>query len=174
MIKDDIKSVQLINCTEKFEQKIYNIFTQKKKNPFQTHFFHRFKDPARFSDQTLHSLWKAGMQMCRWTRPWPQILSLRQPTWPQARTRLCTSKIPGTSQAISGQLSENKAPPRRDLHHQSRALTTERKTVKAPDGYYFRPLNPYRYRDCRNFSCQYAPGLFSRSFRRALPEGGEQ
>lgn len=175
MIKSDIYSVQLYNCSDSYCDESFDIlFTKKTKDPCQTVGFYSLRNLKGFSDQKIHTLWKARMQVRRWTRPWPQILSLSQPTWSQARTRLCTPKIPGTRKTVPGQLSESKAHTRRDLQHKSRALATERRTLKVPDGYSCRPLNSHRYRDCRNFSCQYAPGPLGRSFRRAFPEGGEQ
>ena len=174
MIKANIQSEQLYDCSEQFEQKNHSISAQKKTNPCQSDFRHRFRDPARFSDRTLHSLWKVRMQVCGWTWPWPQILFIRQPTWPKTGAGLCASKIRRTSKTVPGQLSESKTTLRRDLQHKSRTLTKESKAVKDLDGYHCRPLNPRRYRGCRYFSYQHAPGLFGRSFKRNLSEGGKQ
>ncbi len=160
----NIFSVQFINGTDYDRRKTNSILTQKKNYPVETSCFRRFTDSARLFDRTIYSLWKAGMQVRRRSRSRPQILSIRQLSWTQAGTGLCTPEVRGSSKTISGQLQESKKNIRGDLQHQSRAFKTERNTVKNPDGYQSRYLYAQRYWYFRNLSGQYAPGFFCRSF----------
>ena len=174
MIAGNVFSVQFINGTDYDRRKTNSILTQKKKYPVETPCFRRFTDPARLFDRTIYSLWKAGMQVRRRSRSRPQILSIRQLSWTQARTGICTPEIRGSSKAISGQLPESKKNIRGDLQHQSRTLTTERNTVKNPDGYQSRYLYAQRYWYFGNLSGQYAPGFYCRGVQEKRFTGGDR
>ena len=173
MIADNVFSVQFINGTDYDRRKTNSILTQKKNYPVETPCFRRFTDPARLFDRTIYSLWKAGMQVRRRSRSRPQILSIRQLSWMQAGTGLCTPEVRGSSKAIFDQLQESKKYIRGDLQHQSRAFTTERNIVKDPDGYQSRYLYAQRYWYFRDLSGQYAPGFYCRSFQRKQFAGGD-
>ena len=174
MIADNVSSVQFINGTDYDRRKTNSILTQKKNYPVETPCFRRFTDPARLFDRTIYSLWKAGMQVRRRSRSRPQILSIRQLSWTQAGTGLCTPEVRGSSKAISGQLQKSKKNIRGDLQHQPRAFKTERNIVKDPDGYQSRYLYAQRYLYFRNLSGQYAPGFYCRGVQRKRFAGGDR
>ena len=174
MKRFNVFSVQFNNCSDYAKRQINSLLAQKTHYPSQAPCCRRFTDPARLSDRTLHSLWQAGMQVCRGSRSRPQILSLCQLPWPQTGTGLCAPTLPGASKTISRQLPEGKTNPRGDLQHQPRALTSERKTVKDLYGYHFRYLYTHRYYSFKNHSCQFAPGFYCRSIQRNRFTGGDR
>jgi len=174
MERPELISEQFNNCTDYAKRQINSLLAKKTHHPSQAPCCRRFTDSARLSDRTLHSLWQAGMQVCRGSRSRPQILSLCQLPWPQTGTGLCTPTLPEASKTISCQLPKGKTNPRGDLQHQPRALTSERKTVKDLYGYHFRYLYTHRYYGFRNLSCQYAPGFYCRSVQRNRFTGGDR
>jgi hypothetical protein len=137
-----VVSVQLIKCTEKYEFKrsIYNRF--KKATPatcFKTSLLRR-SCHARFSYQTIFSMWKTRMQMHKRTWSWSQILSIGKLPWPQAGTTLCSSKLSEFNRTTPGQLSGFERCYRRNKQYQSGNITQERRVINIVNGYYFRPF----------------------------------
>jgi len=170
----DIDSVQFINGTDYDRREINSFIAQKTHYPGKAPCFYRFRNPAWLSDQTLHSLWQVRMQVRRgsWSRP--QTLSICQLSRPQAGTGICDTEVRGSSKAISGQLPEDETNIRRDLQHQSRALTTERNIVKDLYEYHHRYLYTQGYWCFGDLSGQYATGFYCRGFQRNRFTGGDR
>jgi hypothetical protein len=174
MIRISILSVQLYNYTDGHRKENDSIPSKTSHTSCQKNRTNRFSDSEGLFDRTLYSMWKAGMQMRRYSRSRSQILSFGQLSRPQARAVLCATRVPETGNRICSQLPEGKKDLRGDLQHQSRALKTERKNVKEPDGYPRRSVDPLRYPRFSNRGSQYAPELYSRSFRRDRFMGGDK
>ena len=173
MKRFNIISVQFYNCSENVQRKINSLFAKKTYYPAQTACLRRCTHLTRLSDRTLYPLWETGMQVCKRSWPWPQVLPVCQLPWAQAGARLCTPKVSQTGGRISDQLSESKTNLGGDLQHQPRALTTQRTVVKESNGYPWNPLYLYGYCSISNLSSQYASGLCSRSVKRNRFMGGE-
>jgi len=174
MIKIDIELEQLYDCSEQFLPEVYWLSTQKKRNSSQTYGRSRPRNLKRFSNQALHSLWKARVQVCEWAWPWSQILSISQSTWAQTGAELRTSKIPETSESVSRKLSETKENIRRNLQHQSRDLAPQRALIEDRDEYCRQLVSSCRCRGNRQFSHQHAPRPLKRSSRGHLLTGGKR
>ena len=169
-----VESVQLNNYTDEHSTENNGIPPKTTHSSCQKNRGDRFTDHAGLFDRTLHSLWEARLQVRRNSRAWPQILSVCQLSWTQARTGLCTAKVPEAGNPICSQLPEGKTNLRGDLQHQSRTLTAERKIVKDSDGYPRRSLDSHRYHCFSNLGSQYAPELHGRSVRTDRFMGGER
>ena len=158
-----IKSVQLFNYTDGRIPEDILIPTKTPHTSCQTNLGNRFSNPAGFFNRTLHSLWKARLQVCRNCRAWSQIFSVGQLSWPQTRAGVCPAKVPDPGEPICSQLSEGKTNLRGDLQHQSGTLTTERKVVTLYNEYSRCSLDSHRYHCVGNLGSQYAPQLHGRS-----------
>lgn len=151
-----IESVQLYRCTDEFTGKDYHLSPQTPNNPFQANHYDRSSHFARLADRTVYPLRETRMQMCRFRRSWPQILSVGQLSRPQAGTGVCCAKISRPSKRVSHQLSDGKAITRRDFQHQSRIVAPERHVVKPPNGYFAGALHVNRDHGFRNHRGEYA------------------
>jgi len=158
-----IESVQLYNYTDGTIPEDILIPSKTSHDSCQTNRDDRFARPAGFFDRTLHSLWENRLQMRGNSRPWSQIFSVGQLSWPQTRAGVCTAKVPDTGESICSQLPEDKTNLRGDLQHRSGALTTERKVVTLYDEYSRCSLDSHRYPCVGNLGSQYAPQLYGRS-----------
>src|SRR6267154_2847565 len=50
-------------------------------------------DLARLADRALQTLWQAGVQMRRRSRPWPQVLPFGEPSRLAATNGLCAAGV---------------------------------------------------------------------------------
>lgn len=163
----DIESVQFNNCTDNYGNKRTN-YRRIKNETLQIdcrNRFYRWGYHARLSYRTIHPMWKIRMQMCEWSRTWPQILSIGKYARQKAGTALCSSKISGFNQGISIQLSGPEECDRRNKQYQSRNTTQERGIVKDTNGYHHRPIRCQRFRYFRDDSKQYASIIYRRICR---------
>jgi hypothetical protein len=87
-------------------------------------------DPARLTYRALQALRQAGMQMRRWPRSRPQILSLREPPRLTATNGLCAAGVLRTNGRAPGQLSPGSRDIRRDLRDQPRTAAPPRGTLR--------------------------------------------
>ena len=139
---DDIKSVQLFNCTDYYKFKRSNNSKVKIKayRTYYRHYFCRCNYHARIAYRTIYPVWESRLQMCERSRAWPQILSISKYGRQKTRTTVCPSKISGFDQRTSIQLSETKGHNGRNKQYQSRNITQARGIVTSIDGYHQRPF----------------------------------
>src|SRR3989449_4817320 len=82
--------------------------------------------PSRFSHRTLQTLWQAWLQMRQGTRPWSQVLLVRELPKITAANRLCSAEPSCRDQEIPRQLSTRSRNLRADLRDQPRAAAPPR------------------------------------------------
>lgn len=83
-------------------------------------------DPARFPDRAIQAVRQAGMQMCRGSRTWPQVLPVDKLPGPAAEDGLCAAGGGRPGSGVSGQLSANARASGADLRDQSRVAAPSR------------------------------------------------
>jgi hypothetical protein len=87
-------------------------------------------DPPRFSHRTLQTMWQAGMQMRRRSRPWPQVLSLGQLPGIAAANGLRPAGALRPNGRVPGQSSPCPRDPGGDLRDQPRTAAPARGALK--------------------------------------------
>ena len=116
--------------------------------------------PTWFPHRALQTLWQAGMQVCRWPRSWPQVLSFGELPGPAAADGLRTAGVVRPDQGVPGQLPPHPRAPRTDLRDQPRTPPSPRDALK---GLYehstFRSSRPAGCRVGRRAPRQYARGV---------------
>ena len=155
MFTDPVISVQSINCTDEPTKEISCFLAQKKKLPPHTGRRHRSAYPPRLSHRTLPPLRKAGVQVRKGPRSWPQVLPVCQLSQSETPATLHPAAVPESSRAISRQLPETEDPPGKHLRNQSG--TPSKKGGALADGWLTHRWHPHRCRSCRNHTRQYAP-----------------
>jgi hypothetical protein len=96
--------------------------------------------PPRLSHRALQTLRKAGLRVCPDSRPWPQVLPLRQPSWTPPRDGLHSLRIPTGRPAVARQSGPDTRHPRRGVPDQPRTspppreALTSRAEVRQPRG----------------------------------------
>jgi hypothetical protein len=93
--------------------------------------------PSRFSHRTLQALWQAGLQMRQGSRPWPQILLVRELSECAPASGLCSAEPSCGDQEIPRPLSTRSRNLRADLRDQPRAAASPRGALRAHDEYCF-------------------------------------
>jgi hypothetical protein len=117
-------------------------------------------NPARFPHRALQTMWQAEMQMRRWPRPWPQILSLGQLPGLAAANGLRAAGALCANGGVPGQLPPSPRDPGGDLRDQPRTAAPPRGAVKACDAPCpFCPPHTDRCGIGRRTPCQYARSL---------------
>ena len=97
--------------------------------------------PARITDRALQTLWQAWLQMCRWPRPRPEVLSVGKQTQKQTTDGLCSTRFKAKGRRILSKLSKGKDHFRRALRNQSRAFTQKGEVLAR---------SPPKVRDCHD------------------------
>jgi len=170
----EVISVQLGNCTDGFTTN-KSIFPSKTTHdPFQTHHYHRSAHLEGFTYRTLYPLWQTRMQVRKYSRPWPQILSVGQLSGSQTRTRICSSEGPPASRGVTHQFSDDQADPRRDLEHQSRTAAPQKRVLKNTYGYRTGLLCFLRNHCLCNLRSKYASAAIGRFIGRNRHMGGRR
>jgi len=82
--------------------------------------------PAWLSHRALQTLWQAGMQVCRWSRSWSQVLSFGELPGPAAADGLCATGTLRADLRVPGQLPASSRAFRTDLRDQPRTVTPPR------------------------------------------------
>ena len=93
--------------------------------------------PSRFSHRTLQALWQAWLQMRQGTRPWSQVLLVRELPKITAANRLCSAEPSCRDQEIPRQLSTRSRNLRADLRDQPRVAAPPRGALRAHDEHRF-------------------------------------
>src|SRR5580698_2052940 len=88
-------------------------------------------DPARLADRALQTLWQAGMQMRRRSRPWPQVLSFGEPSGLASANGLCAAGVPRPDRRVCRQLPPGPRNPGSDLRDQPRTVAPPGGALKA-------------------------------------------
>jgi hypothetical protein len=83
-------------------------------------------DPARFPDRAIQAVRQAGMQMCRGSRTWPQVLPVDKLPGPAAADGLCTAGDRRAGGGVAGQLPAGARDPGADLRDQPRIAAPPR------------------------------------------------
>ena len=86
--------------------------------------------PARLFNREIQAMRQAGMQMCRWSRAWTQVLSVGELSGNAAADGL---RAPGESWAgagVSRQLPTDARDSGRDLRDQPRVIASSRDALK--------------------------------------------
>lgn len=137
---NSVKSDQLYKWSDIYETKIYSYSTSKKKDPFtqastlRGHFTWLF-------NRALQALWQAGLQVCRWPRPWTKVLPVGKQTRKQTSDGLCSTRFKAKGRRILGKSSKDKDHFRRALRYQSRAFTPKGEVLAR---------SPPKVRDCHD------------------------
>ena len=87
-------------------------------------------DSARLAYRTIQAMWQAGMQMRRWTRTRPQVLSVGKLSWPAAANGLCAAGCLWRNGRVSCQLSSKPRDSGIDLRDQPRIFAPSRGALK--------------------------------------------
>src|ERR1700694_5359742 len=77
-------------------------------------------DPARLADRALQTLWQAGVQMRRRSRPWTQVLPFGELPGPAAANGLCAARVSRSDRRVRRQLPPSPRDLRSDLRDQPR------------------------------------------------------
>jgi len=86
---------------------------------------------TRNTHRTLQALWQAWLQMCQGTRPWPQVLLVRELPECAAANGLCSAEPSCGGQEISRPLSTRSRNLRADLRDQPRTAAPPRGALRA-------------------------------------------
>jgi hypothetical protein len=89
---------------------------------------------ARLPHRALQTLWQAGMQMCRRSWPWAQVLSFSELSGVAAANGICAARLLRADHRVRCQLSPGSRTPRGDLRDQPRASTAPRGALRCSDG----------------------------------------
>jgi hypothetical protein len=76
-------------------------------------------DPARLPNRALQALRQAGMQVCRWARPWAEVLSVSKLSRPATANGLRAAGSLWANNGVSRQLSPDPRDSGNDLRDQS-------------------------------------------------------
>src|SRR5260370_34091026 len=79
-------------------------------------------DSARLADRALQTLWQAGVQMRRRSRPWPQVLPFGEPSGLAAANGLCAAGVSRPACRVRRQLPPSPRKLRSDLGDQPRTV----------------------------------------------------
>src|ERR671919_140666 len=90
-------------------------------------------DPPRLPDRALQTMWQAGMQMRRRSRPWPQVLSFDQLPGLAAANGLRAAGVIRAHGGVPGQLPPNPRDPGGDLRDQPRIAAPPRGALRDGD-----------------------------------------
>jgi hypothetical protein len=129
-------------------------------------------DPARFSYRALQTMRQAGLQMRRWSWPWPQILSVGQLSGIAATNGLCAAGIVRTNGGVPVELPPGSRDLRSDLRDQPRTASSSRGALKGcHERSAFCPPRTDRCKVGRRASRQYARRLARRQPRGSFNYG---
>ncbi len=167
-------SVQLGNCTDEFTTS-KSIFSSKTTHgDFQTNYHHRSAYLEGLTDRTLHPMWQTRMQMRKYSRTRSQILFVGQLSGSQTRAGICASEGSPARRGVTHQLSDGQTDLRRDLEHQSRTATTQKRVVINAHGYRIRLLYVLPNNCLCNLRSKYASAAVGRFIGRSRHLGGNR
>ena len=109
--------------------------------------------------RTLQALRQTRLQVRRWSRPWPQVLPVREFSRPSPANGL---RAPGRlrrRRATSGELPPGPRDHRRDLRDQPRTVTPPRGALRGPGEPAAAAHHLHRSAICRRAHCQHARSL---------------
>jgi len=117
---------------------------------------------AWIANRAVQEVWEARVPVCRWSRPWPQTLSLREHAGSETRDDVCPTGLRGARRGISCKVQSCSRANGRDLRDQSRAFETPRRFLANDDGNRIHQP-PWMYRSVhgRCFGGQYDSGFSS-------------
>lgn len=119
--------------------------------------------PARLSNRAIQAMRQAGMQMCRWSGAWTQVLSFGELSGPASADGLRAPRGLWASFGVSRQLSADARDSGRDLRDQPRVVASSRGALTRPhEPVARRPACTDRRGGWRGSSGQYAGGLARR------------
>jgi len=107
MIYKKVISDHLNNWSDINGKQINLISSQEAKDPHRQTSASRCYS-SRFFDQTLQTLWKARMQVCRWSWAWSQVLPFGEPARKDTTNGLYSAEIPGTDRRICREFPKDK------------------------------------------------------------------
>jgi len=87
-------------------------------------------DPARLAHRAIQAMWKAGVQMRRWARARPQVLSVGKLSGPAAANGLCAAGCLCRNGRVSSQLSSEPRDSGNNLRDQPRIVAPSRGALK--------------------------------------------
>jgi hypothetical protein len=79
-------------------------------------------NPPRLADRALQTLWQAGLQMCRRSRPWPEVLPFGEPSGLAAANGLCAAGVSRPDCRVRCQLPPSPRNLRSDFRDQPRTV----------------------------------------------------
>src|SRR5260370_28581000 len=83
-------------------------------------------DSARLADRALQTLWQAGVQVRRRSRPWTQVLPFGELPGIATANGLCAARVSRSDRRVRRQLPPNPRDLRSDLRDQSRTAAPPR------------------------------------------------
>ncbi len=86
--------------------------------------------PTRLPHRALQTMWQAGMQMCRWPRSWPQVLSFGELPGLASANGLRASGGVRSDSRVHRQLPPSPRDLREDLRDQPRTVAPSRGALK--------------------------------------------
>jgi hypothetical protein len=89
---------------------------------------------ARHVGRDLQALRSPKLSLCRWTRTWPEALSIHQPAWWATTTGLRTQRRACAGRRVNRQLPQDARDAQRDLCDQRRAPSATRGSRVDRDG----------------------------------------
>ena len=171
-----IKSDQLYKGSDYNEKQVCFLFATKKERPGSAAFTSRGLYPSRFFARALQTLWKAGMQMCRISRSWSKVLFINEFSQKIARDGLCSIGLQRAGRKVFKNSSGCAGYSGRNLYDQSGTPSPKEEIVKITkqdEDYNSSAKSEYVGSfDGRNYSGQYARGLFERGDRIIFCRGG--
>lgn len=87
-------------------------------------------DSARLAHRAIQAMWQAGVQMRRWTRTRPQVLSVGKLSGPAAANGLCVAGCLWRNGRVSCQLSPKPRDSGSNLRDQPRIVAPSRGALK--------------------------------------------
>jgi hypothetical protein len=123
---------------------------------------------ARLAHRALQALRQTGLQVRRWARSWPQVLSVRELSRAPTANGLRASGRLRRRHPTFGELPQGPRDHRRDLRDQPRTITPPRGALRGlgePDAAFTHPL--HRFAIGRRTHRQHARGLAHRRVRAA-------
>ena len=136
----NVISDQFYKWSDIYGTNINSYSTSKEKDPFTqaSTFRNHF---AWLFNRALQALWKAWVQVCKWSGPWSKVLPVSKQTRQQTSDGLCSTRFKAKGRRILGKLSKDKNHFRRALRYQSRASTPKGEVLAR---------SPPKVRDCHD------------------------
>jgi len=158
MIYNILYSDHIYKWSDNYERIKFILFTEKTGDISQTSTKHKIISDPRFTYRTLQKMWKKGMQVYEWERPWTQILSKLKCLQEQAGCNLCSTGSNNRGEKLSKKLSELSNSSQTNMRYQQRTFTQKRTVLRKRNVYCKGLQRNYRRKSSNYFTCQYASG----------------